>query len=593
MSGANALSRAVKVIGGLFRRQAEPETVEWQRPYPWERSYPPGIEWQFTPDAQPLTCLLDRAAENFGDHVCISFRGRQTLYHEVADQVARAAKGFQALGVHKGIKVGLMLPNCPYAVVCFYAVLKAGGTVVNINPLYSAREIEKHIADSGVCIVVTMNMKVLYNKVEPRLRDGGRLETIVVCPLGGVLPFHEKVLFSLLKRREVSNIPDDDHHIDFNKLIDNDGDPDPVSIDPKNDVAVLQFTGGTTGFPKAARLTHANLYANAEQVALWAPQTKPGEEKILGVLPLSHAFGMTVVMNLGIRLGAELILQPQFKPAEVLAAIDRDRATIFIGVPTIFSALNATKDISKYDLSSLNICISGGAPLPAEIQSRFEDLAGCKVVEGYGLSETSPVVTVNPLDSGGKPGSVGLPLPGTVIKIVGLEEPDRALGLGERGEVCIGGPQVMVGYANRARDNLHTFRSGLLHTGDVGYVDDDGYLFIVDRIKDLILSGGFNVYPRMVEEVIHLHPAVGEVAVCGITDKHRGEIVKAYVSLGEGEELTAAELKAFLKDKLAPFQMPRQIEFRQSLPKTLIGKISKKDLLAKEAAAPNEPAPES
>ncbi len=592
MSRTDSLSRAVRAFADLFSRRRAPEIQdeirEWQRPYPWERSYPADIEWQSTIDPQPLTSLLDTAAADFGEQVCINFRGRRTLYREVADQVDRAAKGFQALGVHKGIKVGLMLPNCPYGVICFYAVLKAGGTVVNINPLYSAREIEKQIADSGLCILVTLNMKALYHKVAPRLEDNGRLETIVVCSLAGVLPFHEKVLFHLLKRHEVSNIPANDRHTSFNQLIDNDGDPKPVSIDPENDVAVLQFTGGTTGFPKAARLTHANLFANTEQLAQWAPEARPGQEKILGVLPLFHAFGMTAVMNLGIRLGAELILLPQFKPKEVLQTIDRERPTIFIGVPTMFSALNEIRDNSKYDFSSLDFCISGGASLPAEVQRRFEDMTGCRLVEGYGLSETSPVITVNPLYSVGKPGSVGLPLPATLIKIISLEEPKRVLGLGEKGEICVGGPQIMIGYANRAKDNIHAFQSGLLHTGDVGYLDDDGYLYIVDRIKDLILSSGFNVYPRMVEEVILLHPAVGEVAVCGIPDRHRGESIKAYVTLREGEKLTAAELKAFLKDELAPFQMPRKIEFRKTLPKTLIGKISKKDLLAEEVATHKE-----
>ena len=470
MSRANALSRAVRAFTDPFRRWRAPETPEVQRPHAWERSYPANIEWQSTIDPQPLPSLLDMAVATFGEQVCISFRGRRTLYREVANLVDRAAKGFQALGVHKGIKVGLMLPNCPYAVICFYGVLKAGGTIVNINPLYSAREIENQIADSGLCILVTLNMKALYHKVEPRLEDGGRLETIVVCSLGGVLPFHEKILFRLLKRREVADIPNDDRHIPFGRLIDNDGDPEPVSIDPKNDVAVFQFTGGTTGFPKAARLTHANLFANAEQLALWAPDAKPGQEKILGVLPLFHTFGMTAVMNLGIRLGAELILLPHFKPAEVLQAIHRERPTIFIRVPTMFSALNAVRDIAKYDISSLSFCISGGAPLPAETQRRFEDMTGCTLVEGYGLSETSPVVTVNPLNGDGKPGSVGLPLPATVIKIVSVDEPDRVLGLGERGEICVDGPQVMAGYANRAKDNIQVFRGGYLHTGDIGYL---------------------------------------------------------------------------------------------------------------------------
>ncbi len=589
MPVGNTLSRALRAVMDPFHRRRASDAVGPQHPYPWERSYPAGIEWQFDIDPQPLPSLLDAAAATYGEQVCISFRGRRTLYREVADLVDHAAKGFQELGVHKGIKVGLMLPNCPYAVICFYAVLKAGGTVVNINPLYSRLEIERQVADSGLCVLVTLNMKPLYHKVSSLVEADGRLETIVVCSMDEILRFHEKVLFKLLKRREVANIPVDAQHVTFKRLIDNDGAYEPVVIDAENDVAVLQFTGGTTGFPKTARLTHANIAANTQQIAKWAPDAKLGKERILGVLPLFHAFGMTAVMNLGIVIGAELILLPHFKQVEVLEAIDRDRPTIFIGVPTMYSALNAVRDITKYNISSLDFCISGGAPLSTEIQRRFEELTGCTLVEGYGLSETSPVVTVNPLDGSGKPGSVGLPLPGTVVRIVSVEEPDRVLGPGEQGEICVSGPQVMAGYANRAKENIEAFEDGYLRTGDIGYLDDDGYLYIVDRIKELILSGGFNVYPRMVEETIHLHPAIDEVAVCGVPDQHRGEVVKAYVTLQEGEKATVAELKAFLKDKLAPFQMPRKIEIRSSLPKTLIGKISKKDLLAEELAAPSEP----
>ncbi|HYM99214.1 MAG TPA: AMP-binding protein, partial [Aestuariivirgaceae bacterium] len=268
---------------------------------------------------------------------------------------------------------------------------------------------------------------------------------------------------------------------------------------------------------------------------------------------------------------------------EVLDTIDREKPTILIGVPTMYSALIAAHDIAKHDLSSLKVCISGGAALPGEIQRRFEALSGCKLLEGYGLSEASPVCTINPLE-GGKAGSVGLPLPGTVIEIVSMENPDRPLGHNERGEVCVSGPQVMAGYANRAKENVDVFRGARLHTGDIGYLDEDGYLYIVDRIKDLIISGGFNVYPRQVEEVIHLHPAVEEVAVCGVLDSHRGEIVKAYVKLREGRSLSGPELRDFCKDKLAPFQVPRQVEFRATLPKTLIGKIAKKELIAETAA---------
>ena len=558
--------------------EGRPET----RRHPWEKAYPEGIDWAFEIEPKSLPALLDEASSAYADNVCINFRGRRYRYRKIADLVNRAAKGFQALGVHKGIKVGLLLPNSPYAVICFYAVLKAGGTVVNINPLYAGREIARQIADSSVCIMVTLNMRVLYQKIAARLDADSRLEKIVVCSMGDVLPLREKALFALLKRREIAVVPDDDRHIRYERLIDNDGVPDPVVIDPALDVAALQYTGGTTGSPKAARMTHANLSANAEQLAMWAPRLKPGKEKIFGVLPLFHAFGMTAVMNLGLRIGAEMVLLPHFKTVEVLRAIDRERPTVFIGVPTMFSALNAARDLAKYDLSSLSFSISGGAPLPAEVKHKFEELTGCTLVEGYGLSEAGPVCAVNPLHGVNKLGSVGPPLPATVIEIVSLDEPDRVLPPGERGEICITGPQVMPGYANRAQENVDIFLGGRLHTGDVGYLDEDGYLFIIDRIKELILSGGFNVYPRMVEEVIHLHPAVEEAAVCGVPDHHRGEAVKAFVKLREGETVTAGELRGFLKDKLAPFQMPRKIEFRDALPKTLIGKISKIDLVAAE-----------
>jgi long-chain acyl-CoA synthetase len=301
--------------------------------------------------------------------------------------------------------------------------------------------------------------------------------------------------------------------------------------------------------------------------------------------------GMTAVMNLSLLMGAEIILLAKFQTTEVLETIARERPTILIGVPTMYSALVAARDVAKYDLSSLKFCISGGAPLPAELQRRFEALCGCPLVEGYGLSEASPVCAVNLLSGNGKPGSVGLPLPGTVIEIVSLDDPDRLLGPGERGEICVTGPQVMAGYADRPKDNADAFRGGRLHTGDVGYLDEDGYLYVVDRIKDMIISGGFKVYPRIVEDAIHRHPAVEECAVCGVPDTHRGEIVKAFVKPRDGTSVTETEIQAFLQDKLAAFEMPRQIEFRTTLPKTLIGKISKKALVAEAAAANAEPDP--
>ncbi|MEE9544151.1 MAG: AMP-binding protein, partial [Rhodospirillales bacterium] len=505
---AESLYKTARRVLGFIRRDREAESEDRPEhpPEPWKKTYPEGIDWRSEIAPKPLPALLDEAAAAFPDNVCVNFRGRRYRYHEIAELVDKAAKGFQAMGVQKGIKVGLMLPNSPYAVICFYAVLKAGGTVVNVNPLYAEREIKRQIRDSGMCILVTLAMKTLYPKVAKRLADGGGLETIVVCSMTGILPFPENALFAVLRHREIAAVPDDDLHMRYDRLIDNDGVFEPAEIDAGRDVAVLQYTGGTTGLPKAARLTHANLYANAVQVEMWAQGAKPGREKILGVLPLFHAFGMTAVMNVGLRLGAEMILLPRFKTAEVLKAIDRERPTIFVGVPTMFSALNGARDLGKQDLSSLVFCISGGAPLPAKVRRVFEEMTGCTLVEGYGLSETAPVCTVNPFAGINKTGSVGLPLPATLIEIVARDGPDRVLPLGEHGEICVTGPQVMAGYANRAQETVDALRGGRLHTGDIGYLDEDGYLHVIDRIKDLILSGGFNDYPRMVEEAIQLHP---------------------------------------------------------------------------------------
>ncbi|HEX9701752.1 MAG TPA: long-chain fatty acid--CoA ligase [Rhodospirillales bacterium] len=564
--------------------EQRPRTAADAEHYPWENAYPAGVAWRVEVEPRPLPALLDDAAAEFPDNVCINFRGKRYAYKEIAKLVNRAAKGFRGLGVQRGINVALLLPNSPYAVICFYAILKAGGTVVNINPLYSKEEIARHVADANACFLVTLDMNVLYDKVSDLPAANPRLEKIVVCSLAEALPFGEKALFSIFKRSEVADIPRNDRHILCDDLIDNDGEFEPDFIDPRTDVAVMQFTGGTTGISKAARLTHANLYANAEQLAMWAPTIEHGQERILGVLPLFHAFGMTVIMNMGFRIGAQMILLPHFKTAEVLQTIEREKPTVFVGVPTMYSAINGFEELNDYDLSSLEICISGGASLPAEVCRRFEEITGCALLEGYGLSETSPVCTVNPLHGVRKPGSVGLPLPGTIVNIVSLDDPGKLMPTGEPGEICIAGPQVMAGYANRAQENVHVFRGGHFHTGDVGYLDHDGYLFIIDRIKEIIISGGFNIYPRNVEEALHRHPAVEEVAVCGVPDDHRGETVKAFIKLRDGTTVTARELQDYLADKLAPFELPREFEFRESLPKTLIGKISKKDLVSRPSA---------
>jgi long-chain acyl-CoA synthetase len=558
------------------------------RPFPWEAHYPADLVWDLDVSPRPLFSLLDDAVAAWANRPCLDFLGRKSSYREIGQLVDRAAKGFQALGVEPGVRVGLFLPNCPYYVICFFAVLKAGGTVVNYNPLYAEREIARQIEDSRTSIMVTLNIKAMYPKVARRLVDTC-LEKIVVGSMGGLLPWRERTLFAVLRRKEIADVATDERHVRFKKLIANDGRYAPVEIDPIRDVAVLQYTGGTTGLPKGAMLTHAALYSNTRQVSIWATSSRPGAEKVVGALPLFHVFGMTGVMNVAIAGGFEIILLPRFRLDQLLKVIAKERATVLLGVPTMYSAINGSTLLDQYDLSSLRLCISGGAPLPRAVQETFERLTGCTLVEGYGLTEAGPVCTINPFGAA-RPGSIGLPLPGTLVEITAIDDPDRRLPIGQRGEICISGPQVMAGYEGRPDETAEALRGGRLHTGDVGYIDQDGYVYLIDRTKDLILSAGFNVYPRMVEEAILLHPAVAEATVCGLPDAHRGETVKAYVRLHEGALLSAGELRAFLRDKLAPFEQPKAIEIRDELPLTWLGKPSRRDLVAEEMRRLNEAA---
>lgn len=550
---------------------------------PWLKSYPPGIVWDADFPAQPVTKLLDDAVERFGDRPCLDFLGNVSAYHTVGDLVRRAAKGFAALGVRPGVRVGLMLPNTPYYVIAYFGVLRAGGTVVNINPLYVEREIRQLVGDAACSIVVTLDLKLTYDVLE-RLRDGNPLKALVVCPMADILPFAKGMLYRALRRRDLAEVAADEVHIAFAALTDNDGRFDPPAVDPIRDVAVLQYTGGTTGTPKGAMLSHGNLVANVRQCMAWFPEFRPGEERTLAVLPFFHVFAMTVVMNLSLAAGAEIVLLPRFDLKELLKTIHHKRPTSFPGVPTLFTAINNAKHLERYDLTSIRSCISGGAPLPVEVKAQFEGLTGCTLVEGYGLSETAPVVACNPLRGVNKPGSVGPPMPGTVIDIVSVEDPGRVLGSGERGEVRVRGPQVMLGYWAQPEATADVLRNGALRTGDIGYLDEDGYLFLVDRIKDVVIAGGYKIYPRLVEEAIFQHPKVRECIVIGVPDPYRGQTVKAFVVLREGEQLTAEDLTEFLRQRLSPIEMPKLIEFRESLPKTLIGKPSKRALEQEEAA---------
>ena len=549
---------------------------------PWLKMYPDAVDWRAPLEIVPLWENIDDAVARFSDRNLIDFLDRKFTYSQIGDLANRAAKGFQDLGVGKGVNVGLFLPNCPQFVVCYYGILKAGGTVVNYSPLYSEPELEYQIEDSHTDIMVTLNVEALYPKMASLLPKT-RLKKLVIGTIAEVLPFPKSLLYPLVKRKEISKVPKDGNHVRFADLTANGGDFAPVEVDPHEEIAVLQYTGGTTGISKGAMLTHANLMANVQQSYLWNTAMEEGKDVFMAVLPFFHVFSMTSVMNLSIRSGAEMVVHPRFVLDDVMRDIDRKKPTGFQGVPTMYNAMSNHPKIAEFDLRSIKACISGGAPLPVEVKAQFEKLAGCTVMEGYGLTESSPSAACNPLEGVNKAGSIGLPLPQTEIVITDREDPHKILGIGEDGEICIVGPQVMKGYWNRPEATVDTIVEGRLRTGDVGYMDEEGYTFIIDRMKDLILCGGFNVYPRHVEEAIYRHPSVEEVTVIGIPDDYRGESPKAFVRLKEGAEpVDEAGMIEFLRERLGKHEIPREIEFRAELPKTLIGKLSKKELVEEE-----------
>jgi long-chain acyl-CoA synthetase len=551
----------------------------------WERHYPEGISWKSPIFKKPLFHIIDQAAEKYADKTAIDFQGRGWTYAELHRMVCRVAEGLQKFGVTRGTKVGLFLPNSPYSIMFFFGVLKAGGTVVNYNPLYVERELSAQIEDSETDIMVTLDQKPLVDKMNAMLKTT-RLKKVVVCPYADTLPFPKSFVYPFT-HRDTAHVAPDSRHISFDEVVDNPGRPIPVTVDAEEDTAVLQYTGGTTGIPKGAMLTHANLYANMQQIVAWMRDLRHGQDSIIGVLPLFHVFAMTVVMNCSIFAGLKIILFQKFELEEILSAIRKHRPTLFPAVPAVFNAIANSKEVSECDFSSLRFCITGGAPMALDVHRLFEERTGSKALaEGYGLTEASPGCTFNPAIGRRKPGSVGQPVPGTIVEIVSLEDRNTVLGIGERGEVCIRGPQVMKGYYRRPEATAEQIRNGRLHTGDVGYLDEHGYLHIVDRIKDLILVRGYNVYPRVVEEAIYLHPAVEECIVAGVPDAERGETVWAWVKPAAGKSISADALREFLIDKLSPIEVPRKIILRDKpLPKTAVGKLSRKELLAEEGIA--------
>ncbi|AGX05760.1 acyl-CoA synthase [Bacillus sp. NRRL B-14911] len=550
---------------------------------PWLQSYPEDIPPTLTYTDEPVQQYLKRAAEEFPTKSAIHFMGREFTFKEVYEQALKLASYLQGLGIEKGDRVAIMLPNTPQSVISYYGILIAGGVVVQTNPLYMEREIEYQMKDSGAKAIITLD--ILFPRVSKAVPKT-EIKHIIVTAVKDALPFPKNLVYPYIQKKQygiVVNVKHEGNNHLLKEILKRPiGSLKEHSFDYEEDIALLQYTGGTTGFPKGVMLTHRNLVSNASMCQAWLYKCRRGEEIVLGLLPFFHVYGMTTVMILSIMQAYKMVLLPKFDAETTLKTIQKQRPTLFPGAPTIYIGLLNHPDLQKYDLSSIDSCISGSAPLPVEVQQRFEEVTGGKLVEGYGLTESSPVTHSNYLwDRPRVKGSIGVPWPDTDAAVFSMENGEK-LPPGEVGEIAVKGPQVMKGYWNRPEDTAQTLRDGWLLTGDLGYMDESGYFYVVDRKKDMIIAGGFNIYPREIEEVIYEHPGVQEVVAAGIPDPYRGETVKAYIVMKEGHEASEEELNDFARKHLAAYKVPRIYEFRSELPKTAVGKILRRALVEEE-----------
>ncbi len=597
------------------------------QPHAWLKNYPPQIAWD---DASikpfPVGDILTQAVARFGDKPFLNFEGKRWSYKQVGEMVDRLAANMQAGGIKSGSKVGLHMPNCPFYIVAYFAALKCGATVVNYNPLYSEAELAKKVGDSGTDVLVTLDIEVKadakdagsYSKAQKLLSEG-KLKHVLLCPFADCLPQAQSRKWRLA--RFLRNILPAKYAAKIESALAKQGAPLPARIKQgtkglwhfakmqgrkkfvapvisNDDLAVLQYTGGTTGVSKGAALSHGNLSINAQQSRLWFSNVQDGQEKYVAVLPFFHVFAMTSILNVGCIMGAELLIQPRFELKKMLALLEKEQPTMLAAVPAIYTALNAhfeaelaagrSIDYAK----SLKMSIAGGAALPPSVKQNFETLTGCRLVEGYGLSETSPVVSINPVTGINKPGSIGLPVPHTILSIRDLTDPSIILPAGQRGELAVEGPQVMQGYYGRPRETAEVMQGKALLTGDIAVMDSDGHFFIVDRKKRLIKRNGVNIPPRDVEDIIYEHAAVQECCVVGIADTQKTEEVVAYIQLKPGASIDVATLKAFVDSKVTPQYKPRHYVLgTEPLPKTLIGKVDYKAVEQLAAARFVSPSP--
>ena len=570
---------------------------------PWLASYPPDVPHTLEPyPEKSLYTLLAEGAAEFPNNPATAFFGKHVSYADTVAQVEQLSRALASMGIGKGDRVGFLLPNSPQYVVSFYACQRLGAIAVGNNPLYTERELSHQLADAGIEVLIALDQ--LYPKVAA-VRDQVGLREVVITKVTDAMKFPLNVLAPIKFKKEARHAGTPwppvgpEAKVTWWQDLMRETYPDvPVAeVDARNDLASLVYTGGTTGVSKGAGLTHYNMLSNALQTASWFTDHERGREAMMCVLPFFHSYGLQAVMNVGIAMVGKLVLLPRFELGMALKAIAKEKPTYFPGVPRLYIAINESPETTKYDLSSIRSCFSGAAPLPVAVAEKFEAITGARLVEGYGLSETSPVTHINPIYGRRKFGTIGLPLPDTDCKIVSLDDPDVEMPPGEPGELAIAGPQVMAGYWNRPDETDEMIRVGVdgkrwLHTGDVAQIDEEGYFSIVDRKKDMILVSGFNVYPTDVEQVLYRHPKVLKAAVIGVPDEVTGEAVKAFIVLKEGEQATPEEILTWCRDEqhgLSAYRVPKQVEFRESLPETMIGKVLRRVLVEEERARTGSP----
>jgi long-chain acyl-CoA synthetase len=553
---------------------------------PWLKHYDDGVSPTIEVPDHPLPWLLEESARKSPNNVAIVFQGRKINYRELNDAADVVAAALVASGFKKGDRAVIYMPNTPQFVMIYFGVLRAGGIIIATNPLYSERELEHQLHDCGAETVFVMSR--YYQPLKNVQRKGNtRVKRIIATHIKTYLPALKRTLYGLFMEKKsgdrISLEPGDTWFKDFLSMGKNATKPDVTVTD--EDMALLQYTGGTTGVAKGAVALHRNLASNARQLQEWIPDLQYGKEVFIAAIPFFHSYGMVTSMILPVSIAAKMVVIPDPRNlADVMGSIEENRATFFPGVPTLYVAINNHPDIlaGKHDLTSIRACLSGSAPLMVETKNRFEEITGGKLVEGYGLTESHVVSHANPLLGDNRTGSIGLPIPNLECRIVDAVEGEKEMPIGGIGELLLKGPNIMQGYWNMPEETANTLRDGWLYTGDIARMDEDGYFYIEDRKKDLIIAGGYNIYPREVEEVLMTHPAVVEAAVAGVSDPKRGETVKAWVVKKEGDPTTAEEMITWSKTQLAKYKYPRMIEFRDELPKTSVGKVLKRELIKED-----------